>query len=119
MTAESLRLRGLPAAPGLAAGRLVRIATQGAGTRTRPSSGGPDAERAALGRAIATAIAELQSLKASQPRKAAQILEFQLELLDDDALSSAAFAEVEAGAPALQAWERTLDAQIADYASAE
>ncbi len=57
-----------------------------------------------------------------QLRKSAsrpQILEFQLALLEDDELSGSAFAEIEAGAPAVRAWRHALDAQIADYSAAE
>jgi phosphotransferase system enzyme I (PtsI) len=116
MTSESLRLRGRAAAPGLAAGplaRLVSVVADGARCES------PDAERAALRHAIARASRELARLVASQQRDAAEILEFQLALLDDEDLSRSAFAEIENGASAARAWEHALDAQIADYLSTE
>ena len=117
MTAETRLLRGLAAAPGLASGRLARLATRVGATRT--GSGSPDAERDALAAAIATAGAELESVKGSQSGESADILDFQLALLADDELTQPAFDEIGTGAPAVEAWERALDAQIADYASAE
>ena len=116
MTAETVRLRGRAAAPGLAAGPLARIANAAAEVR---SFGSPEAERAALEQAIAKAAADLATLAASHERESAQILEFQLALLEDDELSGSAFAEIDAGAQAVRAWRRALDAQIADYSAAE
>ncbi len=116
MTAETLRLRGRAAAPGLAAGPLARLASAAVEAR---SFGSPEAERAALEQAIARAGADLSALAATHKRESADILEFQLALLDDDELSGPAFAGIEAGAPAARAWRQALDAQIADYSAAE
>ena len=63
MTAETLRLRGRAAAPGLAAGPLARLASAAVEAR---SFGSPEAERAALEQAIARAGADLSALAASQ-----------------------------------------------------
>ena len=115
MTAETLRLRGRAAAPGLAAGPLARLADAAHDGSAR---GSPEAERAALTRALATAVSDLGSLAASQPGEAAEILEFQIALLDDEDLSAPAFAEIDAGAAALPAWTRATDAQIDDYTGA-
>src|SRR5438876_7185441 len=116
MSAEVLRLRGHVAAPGLAAGPLVRLPDARVTTR---SAGPPMAERTALAEAIARSAADLGALVASQTSEAAAILEFQLALLEDPDLTAAALAEIDAGAPADDAWRRALDAQIADYAAAE
>ena len=116
MTAEAIRLRGQIAAPGLAAGPLIRLADKPAGAR---SAGSPEIERAALLRATAQAASDLARLAAAQTSEAAAILEFQLALLEDADLTSAAFAEIETGASADRAWRQALDAQIADYAAAE
>ena len=116
MTAETLRLRGRAAAPGLAAGPLARLADAAHAGSAR---GSPEAERAALSQAIATAVCDLGSLAASQPGEAAEILEFQIALLEDENLSAPAFAEIDAGAAALPAWTRAIDAQIDDYTAAE
>jgi phosphoenolpyruvate-protein phosphotransferase (PTS system enzyme I) len=119
MAAETLRLRGRAASPGLAAGRLARLAGPAGAAQGGLARRSPEAERAALDQAIATAAAALESLTASQSRDAAEILEFQLALLGDEDLSSPAFAGIDEGASALEAWERALGAQIADYSAAE
>ncbi len=119
MTAETLRLRGLAAAPGLAAGRLARLVTRIEHAGRTAAVGSREVERASLYRAIATATSELESLTSSQPRETAEILKFQLALLSDEDLASPAFAEIEAGTPAFKAWERTLDGQVAEYAAAD
>ncbi len=116
MTVETLRLRGRAAAPGLAAGPLTRMSTVIAEVR---SAGSPEVERAALRQAIARAAAELRTLAASQTRETAEILEFQLALLEDEDLCGPALRGIDAGTPADRAWERALEAQIADYAAAK
>ena len=50
--------------------------------------------------------------------EAAQILEFQVALLDDEDFLDPIFAAVRAGMPADTAWSSALDEQIADYNSA-
>jgi phosphotransferase system enzyme I (PtsI) len=50
---------------------------------------------------------------------AAEILGFQLEMLDDPALAESAFAAVGEGVPAAAAWRAALDAQIAVFAADE
>ena len=116
MTAQSIRRQGRSAAPGLAAGPLARI-------ENRPHDallfGSPQAERSALSKAIARASSDLAALAAAQPGDAAQMLEFQLALLEDEDLSGPAFAAIESGASAAQAWRIALDAQISQYSSAE
>jgi phosphotransferase system enzyme I (PtsI) len=76
-------------------------------------------DSAELAQAIATAAAQLRSLARSRPGEGADILEFQLALLDDEDLSAPAFHDIAAGIPASQAWARALDAQIADYSQAD
>ena len=83
MTVEPIKFYGRAAAPGLAAGPLARIAKDAPRSR---AAGSPEAERAALRQAIAKAAADLAALAASQTREAADILEFQLALLDDEDL---------------------------------
>jgi phosphoenolpyruvate-protein phosphotransferase (PTS system enzyme I) len=116
MPAEALRLRGHAAAPGLAAGPLIRLRDKPTAARSASS---PETERAALLRAMEQAASDLARLLDAQTSEAAAILEFQLALLEDADLTSAAFAEIDAGAPADHAWRHALDAQIAGYASAE
>jgi len=81
MTAETVRLRGRPASPGLAAGPLARIASATAAPR---KSGSPQEERAALEGALAAAASELRALADRQADAAADILEFQLALIEDE-----------------------------------
>jgi phosphotransferase system enzyme I (PtsI) len=116
MTAETVRVRGRPAAPGLAAGPVARL---GQTAHEASASGSPEMERGKLVRAIATAASELRSLAASQSDGAADILEFQIALLEDEDLAAPVLAEIAEGAPAYRAWARALDAQIADYQEAE
>ena len=116
MTAETLRLRGRPASPGLAAGPLARIAR---GTAAPRASGSRQEECAALERAMGTASAELRALADRQADAAAEILEFQLALLEDEELRQPAFDGIAAGAAAAGAWERALAKQIESYATAE
>jgi phosphotransferase system enzyme I (PtsI) len=116
MSVEARRLRGRVAAPGLAAGPLARLADA---PGTARGAGPPAAERAALTQAIARAAADLAALAAPQGREATAILEFQAALLEDEDLTAAAYAEIEAGVPADRAWRQALDARIADFSAAE
>jgi phosphotransferase system enzyme I (PtsI) len=110
------RYAGRSASPGLAAGRIVPLAAV-AGRRV--ATGVPDLEAASLRAAMAAAAAELAALAASATANdAAEILGFQLALLDDDALAEAAFAAIVANVPADAAWRMALDAEIAGYLTA-
>jgi phosphotransferase system enzyme I (PtsI) len=109
--------RGRPAAPGFAIGRLVRLAP--AATATARVPGTPAAEAAALEAAIDRAIAELASLAGTAGGDAAEIVAFQIAVLEDAELRAPALTAIAAGAPAGQAWAAALDAQVADYAAAE
>jgi phosphoenolpyruvate-protein phosphotransferase (PTS system enzyme I) len=109
--------RGQPAAPGLAMGALVRLATRIAGVAEAVES--PSAEKVRLETAIGQAKRELAALIAANDAMGADILEFQIELLDDVALAAAAFMAIANGAGAGTAWRATLDEQIAAYESAD
>ncbi len=58
-------------------------------------------------------------MAASHGGEAAEILEFQLALLEDDDLSAPALADIGNGSSAGKAWGQALGAQIDDYSSAE
>ena len=116
MTPETVRLRGRAAAPGLAAGQLAHLAHAAV---KQKAIGSPEEERRALQQAIVRASADLAAIAVSQERDAADILAFQLALLEDDDLSAPAFVEIAGGEPAGEGWRRALDAQIADYSAAE
>src|SRR5260221_14699225 len=100
------RYAGRSASPGLAAGRIVPLA--GAVSR-RIATDDPDCEAASLRAAMARAATELAALAASALADAAEVLGFQLALLDDDALSDSAFSAILGGIPADVAWRAALE----------
>ncbi|MER8465622.1 phosphoenolpyruvate--protein phosphotransferase [Mesorhizobium sp. M1396] len=107
-----LRLQGISASAGYAEGPLFdldRIAASYVGKATAAE------EKAALESAIASAAARLTALIQTADGDAADILEFQIAMLEDDALSSPAFAAIGTGQPADVAWRQALDAEIAGY----
>ncbi len=78
---------GRPAAPGTAIGRLVRL---GASAVQPRRAGTPEQEAAALAAAIAAAAADLAALAAQAGSDAAGIIEFQVAMLQDEALRAPA-----------------------------
>jgi phosphotransferase system enzyme I (PtsI) len=65
---------------------------------------------------MVTAAAELQALAASAPDRAgAEILEFQIALLDDEDLLAPIFDRIAGGEPADAAWQENLDTEIGVY----
>jgi phosphotransferase system enzyme I (PtsI) len=110
-------LMGQPAAPGFAAGPLIGLDRARDVSR---SAGTPDEERAALAAAFETARDQLAHLiEMTGPGEAADILEFQLALIDDDDLTGPPLAATETGTPADAAWAERMDAEIAGYEAAE
>ena len=110
------RYPGRIAAPGLALGPLVHLPTPRLATPTPAPSADPGSERARLEAAIEAAGAALASLMAARPdAMAAEILGFQIEMLDDPALAETAFETIADGAAATAAWRAALDAQIAVF----
>jgi phosphotransferase system enzyme I (PtsI) len=109
---EVLSLTGIPASRGYAEGPLYRLDAEAGSYR---SKGSGDAETAALNGAIATAIARVSTLIETAPGESADILEFQLAMLEDEALSGPALAAITSGATAWEAWSSVLDAEIAGY----
>ena len=112
-------IAGIPAAEGLVIGRIAREGGHQAGHQGRRRTGSSAEERAALLAAVARAKAELDALIAEQDELAAEILEFQLALLEDDDLLAPIFDAVQAGASAQGAWDEALDKEIAEYRSGE
>lgn len=110
------RMTGQAASPGVAAGPVVHAAPT---SDVRADAGDPSSEGAALRAAIGQAVAELESLSATVPADAADMLAFQIAMLEDEALSEGAFHAIEAGMPADHAWRRALDAEIEGYEAAE
>ena len=111
------RVLGRPASPGYAAGRVVYLRLSDAPKR-RPS-GDPGIEATALREAVAGALADTRSLQARVDAEAAEIIAFQVAMLEDDELVAPAGVAIAGGAPADTAWEAAVDAEIAGYAAAD
>ena len=109
------------ASAGIAIGAAfpMPLPAAGADRSTANEPGAPDTEAASLRDAIAAAIEDVSALIAAASGDAADILEFQVAMLEDDALSEPAFASIAGGATADVAWLAALDTQIADYAAAD
>lgn len=107
---------GRAAAPGIASGPVVRVDQAVA---MREPSGDPARERADLEAAIAAAIAAIAALAGTVEGDAADILEFQIAMLEDDVLSSPAYAKIATGSDAASAWTQAIATQIADYVATE
>jgi phosphotransferase system enzyme I (PtsI) len=107
---------GRAASPGLAVGPVTVLAAAG---ERRTAIGDPAQETAALQAAIEGASAEIAELIETVQGEAAEILEFQVAMLDDDALAEGAYDAISAGIPADHAWRAALDAEITGYRSAE
>jgi phosphoenolpyruvate-protein phosphotransferase (PTS system enzyme I) len=117
MTNAPLRLTGTPASPGFARGPMHVL-----DDAVRTSAAGraePRREDERLRGALATASAELGDLIArSADADAEPIIEFQVAMLEDDALTGPAFAAIAGGAVAEDAWRSALDAHVREYESA-
>ncbi len=113
-----LRLHGRPASPGLAFSKLFVLPEAGAPVAARPP-GDPASEAQRLRRAIAQATAEIAAVSETAAADAREILEFQVAMLGDEALSEPAMAAIADGEGAEGSWSAALDAQIADYSGAE
>lgn len=107
---------GIVASPGYAEGPLFALDVPASAYQ---ASGSPEREADALTAAIASATESLAALAASAEDEAADMLEFQLAMLSDDALTAPALEAVAAGTPADVAWRAALDAEIAGYAASE
>ena len=112
---ERLAYRGRTASIGFSHGPFVRVDTAPTGGRV---IGAAKDEELALRAALLSAGRQIASLANAAGGEAAQILEFQVALLDDDEFLDPIFVEILAGIPADAAWLSTLDAQITDYNSA-
>lgn len=109
-------LVGRAASPGLAAGPVVVVDKVVAGTRT---AGDPDAEAANLAAALDAASAQIAGLMETVEPDAAEMLEFQLAMLEDEELTAPARAAIAGGASAAAAFAGALDAAIADYRASD
>jgi phosphotransferase system enzyme I (PtsI) len=91
--------------------------TSGIARRTRVGDSAQEA--AALQAAIEAATAAIAGLIETVGGEVADILEFQVALLEDDALAEAAYDAISTGVAADQAWRAALDAEIAGYRAAD
>ena len=106
---------GRPASPGIAGGPLVRLDRNAV---VRQPTGDPARERSDLAAAIGAAIESIRGLVArTQGEDAAAILEFQVVMLEDEALIEPAFERIAAGMDAATAWAEAVGLQIAEYES--
>lgn len=106
------RFAGRAASPGIALGALFPV-TAGAGARA--AAGRPESEADALRSAIDAARADLKDLIDRSTGDATEILEFQVALLEDDALAEPALSTIVAGRVADRAWLDAMQAEIAGY----
>lgn len=111
-----LSLTGIPASGGYAEGPIFRLDNDAASYVPKGSAA---AEALALETAIETASKQLAALISGSTGEAADMLEFQLAMLADGSLSEPAFAAIEAGARADEAWSDALAGEIAGYEAAE
>ena len=85
---SEIHLTGRPASPGLAIGPVTVLT---AAIAKRTAIGDPAQEAAALQAAIEAATAEIAELMSTMQGEVADILEFQVAMLEDDALAEGAF----------------------------
>src|SRR5215475_14411102 len=110
-----LAYRGRTASIGFAHGPFVRV---DAGTNGDRVAGSLVEEALALRNAIDVASGQIAELAVIAGGEAAQILEFQVALLDDEDFLDPVFALIDDGVAADTAFARIIDEQIADYNSA-
>lgn len=111
-----LVLSGRCASSGLAAGPTARLArTPAASQRTVHADAA--LELSELRTALADASAQLQALMQSADRHGADILGFQIALLEDEDLLEPIFEAVRNGAPADAAWRDALGREVETYAA--
>jgi phosphoenolpyruvate-protein phosphotransferase (PTS system enzyme I) len=115
VASATLIFKGRTASPGFAHGPLVLADQARVGRRAAGSS---EEEKRALRGALAETDGQIKTLASTIGGDAAEILEFQLELLDDESLLGPIFAAIAAGAPADDAWPRVIAEQIAHYRGA-
>ena len=111
-----VHLTGRPASPGLAIGPVTVLT---AAVAERSAVGDPTQEATALRAAIKAAAADISGLIATVQGEAADILEFQVAMLEDDALAEGAYDAISVGVAADHAWRSALDAEISGYRDAE
>ena len=110
------RLIGRMASPGFASGPLVIVSST---PPVRREIGDPSGEARALRDAIGAALEQLARLVEDAETDGADILSFQIAMLEDDALTETAFRAISAGARADLAWRASVDREIHGYETAD
>jgi phosphoenolpyruvate-protein phosphotransferase (PTS system enzyme I) len=112
----SSRIKGQCASPGFAAGVVATLDARRAVRRAAVDSA---AEVAALRQAIAESIAEVAALSKKAEGDAADMLAFQVAMLEDEALAEDAFAAIAQGKAADAAWSAAMADEIAGYEASD
>ncbi|CCD93016.1 Phosphotransferase system enzyme I (Phosphoenolpyruvate-protein phosphotransferase) (major [Bradyrhizobium sp. ORS 375] len=110
------RIVGRAASDGLAIGPAVILRALEAASRAKGSIA---EEHAALAAAVVRARQAVAELIERLEGDAAELIGFQMALLEDDALTEAAYARIERGAAADLAWRAAMAEEIAGYESAD
>jgi len=111
------RIEGMPAAPGIALGQLLRLVAVKLEARQARSSA---SEEMALADALEASRLDLSALAGKVKNDDAEaILSFQIALLEDKNLVAPAFALIARGEAANRAWVAAIDAEIATYDQAD
>lgn len=113
--AARLAYRGRTASIGFAHGQFVRV---NAGASGKRAAGSPTEESEAFRNAVHAASGQIAEVAAAAGGEAAQILEFQVALLEDEEFLDPVFTLIDDGVAADAAFSRIVDEQIADYNSA-
>jgi phosphotransferase system enzyme I (PtsI) len=113
--ATRLAYRGRTASIGFAHGQFVRV---NAGASGKRAAGSPLEEAEAFRNAVHAASGQIAEVAAAAGGEAAQILEFQVALLEDEEFLDPVFAAIDDGVAADAAFSSVIDEQIADYNSA-
>lgn len=108
--------KGTIASRGYAEGDLFSLSAE---VRTYQASGDTGTETARLRLAREAAVTEIAALIAHTEAEAAEILEFQLAMLEDEALSEPALAAIARGQGAFSAWQVALEAEITTYLASD
>lgn len=113
---QPLELKGQAASSGIALGPLVVLKDE---ARERPHSGDEALEKRVLSEAIRAAVHDIAAISGTLAGEGADILEYQIAMLEDENLSSAAFALIASGKSASGSWREVVDAEIAGYSTGE
>jgi len=108
-----VEIRGFTASPGLAMGRVHLLSSEKAALPYQ--LGSIASENGRLSDAISIGAIQLRRLVAALESEEAAIIEFQLELLDDQRFLASAFASIKDGASAVDAWRQLIEREVAEY----